>query len=198
MLVLYLTNKTASNRRKIPDFIKENGDKVIIRSAKVTKNFVKKNKINFIVSDRYTHILKKDLIIFLKNRVINFHNSYLPLNRGYHPLFWAIFDKSVLGVTIHLIDEGIDTGKIICQKKIKYSSNDDLKILYDKQRDLFFDLFKKNWKIIKKGKFKLKNNDKKKGTIKYKKDNKFFLKKLSNKWNTKVKDIQKMKINITK
>ena len=39
MLILYLTNKTASNRKKIPNFIQKNGDKVIIRSNKVSKNF---------------------------------------------------------------------------------------------------------------------------------------------------------------
>ena len=196
MIVLYLTNKTASNRNKIPNFIKKKGDKVIIRSGKISIKFLKKNKVNLIISDRYTHLIPKKIIDFKKNKIINFHNSYLPLNRGYHPLFWAIFNKTVLGVTIHLIDEGIDTGKIIYQKKIRYNSTDTLRELYDKQRLTFFDLFKKNWSQIKKSNFKLKSNNKKKGSIRYKKDNKLFLKKLKNSWDTSVRDVQKIRINI--
>ena len=38
MLILYLTNKTASIKKN-PNFIQKNGDKVIIRSNKVSKNF---------------------------------------------------------------------------------------------------------------------------------------------------------------
>lgn len=194
MLILYLTNKTASNRKKIPNFIQKNGDKVIIRSNKVSKNFLKKNKIDFIISDRYTYIIKSNVINYLKKKVINFHNSFLPLNRGYHPLFWAIYKKTPLGVTIHLIDEGIDTGRIIYQKKIKYRKEDTLRSLYDKQRAEFYDLFVKNWKKIKNGKFKLKKNPKEKGSIMYKKDNKLFINKLKKGWDTTVKDVQRMKI----
>ena len=107
-------------------------------------------------------MIPKKIIDFKKNKIINFNNSFLPLNRGYHPLFWAIFNKTVLGVTIHLIDEGIDTLKIIYQKNIRYKSTDTLRVLYDKQRLTFFDLFKKNWSQIKKSNFKLKSNNKKK------------------------------------
>ena len=38
--------------------------------------------------------------------------------------------------------------------------------------------------------------DKKKGSIRYKKDNKLFLKKLKNSWDTSVRDVQKIRINI--
>ena len=71
-----------------------------------------------------------------------------------------------------------------------------MRVLYDKQRLTFFDLFKKNWSQIKKSNFKLKSNNKKKGSIRYKKDNKLFLKKLKNSWDTSVRDVQKIRINI--
>ena len=80
-------------------------------------------------------------------------------------MFWAIYKKTPLGVTIHLIDEGIDTGRIIYQKKIKYRKEDTLRSLYDKQRAEFYDLFVKNWKKIKNGKFKLKKNPKEKALL---------------------------------
>ena len=40
----------------------------------------------------------------------------LPYNRGSHPLFWSYFDQTPLGVTIHQIDEGIDTGPILLRE----------------------------------------------------------------------------------
>ena len=37
------------------------------------------------------------------------HISYLPFNRGAHPNYWSFKDNSPKGVTIHFIDNGIDT-----------------------------------------------------------------------------------------
>jgi methionyl-tRNA formyltransferase len=42
----------------------------------------------------------------------------LPWNRGAHPIFWALFDGTPLGVSIHEIDRGLDTGPLISQKEI--------------------------------------------------------------------------------
>ena len=45
----------------------------------------------------------------------------MPWNRGAHPNFWSFYEATPSGVTIHLIDEGIDTGPIIFQKKILFN-----------------------------------------------------------------------------
>ena len=42
-----------------------------------------------------------------------------------HPNFWSFFDSTPTGVTIHEIDEGIDTGPIVFQKKVVFSPNED-------------------------------------------------------------------------
>ena len=46
------------------------------------------------------------------------HISLLPWNRGYHPNIWSFLEDTPKGVTIHYINEGIDTGDIIVQKEI--------------------------------------------------------------------------------
>ena len=46
------------------------------------------------------------------------HISYLPYNRGFYLNFWSFIDNTKKGVTIHYIDEGIDTGDIIFQKEV--------------------------------------------------------------------------------
>ena len=50
---------------------------------------------------------------------LNVHPSLLPANRGPDPLFWTFHDgHQETGVTIHMMDEGLDTGPIVAQEKI--------------------------------------------------------------------------------
>ena len=71
---------------------------------------------DFIVSYNYKFILGKDIISRFKNKIINLHISYLPWNRGADPNLWSWIDKTMKGVTIHSIDQGIDTGDILVQE----------------------------------------------------------------------------------
>ena len=56
-----------------------------------------------------------------KNNIINLHISYLPYNRGAHPNFWSFVENTPSGVSIHQVDSGIDTGKIVIQKQINFN-----------------------------------------------------------------------------
>ncbi len=49
---------------------------------------------------------------------INMHISLLPYNRGTDPNFWSWLDGTPKGVTIHWMDDGIDTGPIAVQKTV--------------------------------------------------------------------------------
>ena len=53
------------------------------------------------------------------------HISYLPYNRGSHPNFWSFYDKTPSGVSIHIVDKGIDTGPIVAQKYVNFNNKDD-------------------------------------------------------------------------
>lgn len=88
------------------------------------KNFENLKNFDLIVSFGYRHILNKSLIETSKCPIINLHISYLPWNRGAHPNFWSFFDCTPSGVSIHLIDEGIDTGPIIYQKYVDFNKVD--------------------------------------------------------------------------
>tara|TARA_B100000963_G_C22565204_1_gene643326 strand:- start:201 stop:794 length:594 start_codon:yes stop_codon:yes gene_type:complete len=76
---------------------------------------------DLIISFGYKHILSKKIIETSNCDIINLHISYLPWNRGAHPNFWSFYDNTISGVTIHLINEGIDKGNIIYQKKITFN-----------------------------------------------------------------------------
>ena len=74
------------------------------------------NEFDLIVSYGYRHILSSSFLTFCNCPVVNLHISYLPFNRGAHPNFWSFFDDTEKGVSIHLVDGGIDTGPILFQK----------------------------------------------------------------------------------
>jgi len=77
-------------------------------------------KFNSIISFGYRHIIDKDIIDNLKYPIINLHISFLPYNKGAHPNFWSFAENTPSGITIHQVDCGIDTGKIIYQKQINF------------------------------------------------------------------------------
>ena len=77
-------------------------------------------KFNSIISFGYKHIINREIIDNLKYPIINLHISFLPFNKGAHPNFWSFVENTPSGVTIHQVDHGVDTGKIIYQKKIDF------------------------------------------------------------------------------
>ena len=80
---------------------------------------------DLVVSYGYRHILKKEVIESSNAPIINLHISYLPWNRGAHPNFWSFYDCTPSGVTIHLIDKGVDTGAIIYQKYVNFNKEEN-------------------------------------------------------------------------
>ena len=90
-----------------------------------------------------------------KRDLINLHISFLPYNRGAHPNFWSFFDDTPKGVTIHHIDEGIDTGEICYQKVVEFTKDENTYV--KTQAKLIFEveqLFKENFESIIRGSYK--------------------------------------------
>jgi UDP-2,4-diacetamido-2,4,6-trideoxy-beta-L-altropyranose hydrolase len=168
----------------------EKTSNVIQVSEKITKDFILKESPDFLVSFGYKHILKKDILdLFKRNNAINLHISLLPYNRGADPNFWSFVDDTPKGVTIHLIDEGVDTGDIIVQKEVFFGSDETLKTTYHKLQIEIISLFKKNWPKIKENKIKLlKQNDN--GTKNYLKDKEKFIHLLNKGWDTPVVNLK--------
>ena len=88
------------------------------RNKLLTLDYIK--KYDLILSYGYRKIINKNIIKNIKRPIINLHISYLPYNRGADPNFWSFKNNTPKGVTIHEVDEGIDTGDIIFRKKIKF------------------------------------------------------------------------------
>jgi len=154
MKIFFLGGNLASN---LADWMASQGEEVIYREDKITADDVKKVSPDFIISYNYKYIISKEIIDFVHGKAVNLHISYLPYNRGYHPNVWSFLEDTSKGVTIHYIDEGIDTGDIIVQKKVFIDENKEtLKSSYEILHNEIQELFKKNWEKIKSGGIKAK------------------------------------------
>jgi len=123
---------------------------VMQTSEKITTELIHSNNINFIVSYGYCHILEKDILDLFPDRAVNLHISYLPFNRGGDPNFWSFVENTPKGVTIHYLDEGIDTGDVIAQERVEFDTKQEtLATSYEKLQLTMQDLFKQNWQDIK-------------------------------------------------
>lgn len=96
-------------------------------------------------------ILKKSVLNAARLGFINTHPSLLPHNRGKHYNFWAIVEQAPFGVTLHWVDEGIDTGHIVAQQPIPYGWTDTGETLYRKAQESIFTLFSETYPLLRTG-----------------------------------------------
>ena len=95
------------------------------------------------ISLQFDRIIKPNY--FKSNYLYNFHFSLLPKYKGmYTSVFPLLFGDDKSGVTLHYIDEGIDTGDIIAQKEFNIALNDTSRDLYLKYLKFGYELFKEN------------------------------------------------------
>lgn len=73
-----------------------------------------------------TRILSKQVLESLPVPFINTHAGISPKYRGVHGAYWALAcsDAQNAGVTVHVVDQGIDTGAVLYQARITPGSND--------------------------------------------------------------------------
>ena len=72
-----------------------------------------------LVSILGNQIFKRKLIDLAPKGCINLHTALLPKYRGLMPTFWALKNNEKnTGVSVFFVDEGIDSGPIIIQKKV--------------------------------------------------------------------------------
>ena len=78
------------------------------------------------ISMSFNQIFKTSLIEYPAHGIINCHAGKLPFYRGRNILNWALInDESEFGITVHYIDDGIDTGDIIVQRSFPISDKDN-------------------------------------------------------------------------
>lgn len=74
-----------------------------------------------------TRIISKKILKASEAPFINIHAGITPKYRGVHGAYWALYnnDPDLCGVSVHLVDAGIDTGGVIKQKRISPTKQDN-------------------------------------------------------------------------
>ena len=139
------------NRDDIVEFLNTFNDTVIQQEDKINETKILKENLDYIISYGYRYILPKKVVDYYDNKIINLHISFLPWNRGADPNLWSFLEDTPKGVTIHYVNEGLDTGDIIAQKAISFSYGETLATSYQKLKYEIELLFKKVWPKIRIG-----------------------------------------------
>ena len=175
MKILFLTNNLEVTRPLLAWLCQKEGTPdVRLCCEKISKKVFLNggcfDNIEFIVSYNYAHIVKEDVISLFPHKIINLHTSLLPWNKGASPNIWSFIEDTPSGVTIHEMDEGIDSGDILLQHELIFDYEmETLASSYHQSHKEMQKMFKAYWE-------KLKNNriaPKKQvqgGTVHYKND----------------------------
>ncbi|SMQ81134.1 phosphoribosylglycinamide formyltransferase-1 [Bacillus sp. OV166] len=90
-------------------------------------------KVDFIVLAGYMRLLGNVLLRVYDRKIINVHPSLLPAFAGKDAIGQALdYGVKVTGVTVHYVDEGMDTGPIIAQQAVTIESDETRETLIEK------------------------------------------------------------------
>jgi methionyl-tRNA formyltransferase len=81
----------------------------------------------------WSHLLSAEVIGSARLGAIGYHPTLLPMNRGRHPIIWALaLGLTETGSTFFYIDQGADSGDIVSQERVLIDDEDDARTLYDR------------------------------------------------------------------
>jgi methionyl-tRNA formyltransferase len=87
--------------------------------------YIKKLQPDVILSVGWRRLFPKTLLKIPKIMSLNVHGSLLPKYKGFAPINWAILmGEKETGITVHVMDEKVDSGDIVIQKKVKIADEE--------------------------------------------------------------------------
>ena len=113
-----------------------------------TKDVKSKDSVSFLKAAKpdliiYTGggIIRKSLIQIPRIGILNAHMGLLPRYRGMNVLEWSLFHGDQIGVTLHFIHEGVDTGPILLRRNIEIEDSDTIASLRSKSLPISVEMF---------------------------------------------------------
>ncbi len=148
--IKFIVPRTDTKDDTLKNFSKENNIDYLQGVKINSSEFYLKAKeydCDLFVSMSFNQIFKKAIINLPPQKTINCHAGKLPFYRGRNILNWVLInDENEFGITVHYIDEGIDTGDIILQRTYPIDDGDDynslLEIAYKECAVILYDSVK--------------------------------------------------------
>ena len=125
----------------------EQGFEVIVSPDPYDADSIDDFAPDMILSSGYDRLLRPKTVQKYSQRIINLHAAYLPWARGIGTTLFATMLRYPYGVSVHFIDEGLDTGNLVARKLVQTEQADTLRTFYSKllsaTEELFFENFPK-------------------------------------------------------
>ncbi len=134
-----------------------------VENQKQCEDFImekSKNKDDFLVSSYWPWKFSKKIVDKFNKNSVNFHPAPLPKDRGWYPHIHQIRKDEKSGVTLHVIDEKLDTGDIWVQKIFKLPFPLTSGVAHDILKKEIVQIFNDNWNKILTSKIKPKKQKK--------------------------------------
>ena len=126
----------------LPEVIDSNERRVL--HEKLIHEILIESEIELIVLSGYMRILTPNFVNKWKGRIINIHPSLLPKYPGAHAHRDALIDGAIVtGCTVHLVDEGVDTGEILAQEEVPILEGDTIESLQSRVKKIEHQLYPK-------------------------------------------------------
>jgi methionyl-tRNA formyltransferase len=131
---------------------------------------LRNSALDYIIGIHFPYITPESVLSIPRRGVLNLHPAYLPYNRGWHTPSWALLDKTPIGATLHFMDGGVDTGDIVHRRALAPTPSDTANTLYQRLKQLEFEVFKEAWPQIVAETFKRLPQDPTSGTAHQRQD----------------------------
>ncbi|HEY4976258.1 MAG TPA: phosphoribosylglycinamide formyltransferase [Gaiellaceae bacterium] len=96
-------------------------------------DWLQERGVEWVVLAGYMHVLTPAFLSRFPRRVINLHPALLPSFPGAHAIDEALaYGVRWTGVTVHFVDEGVDTGPVILQEPVEVKDDDDVTTLAER------------------------------------------------------------------
>lgn len=113
-------------------------------------------KVDWLVLAGFMRLLSPEFVRRYAGKIVNIHPSLLPAFPGAHGIKDAYDAKvSETGVTVHFVDDGVDTGPVILQQKISVRPGESLASLETRIHAVEYDLYPEALRMVLSGKIKL-------------------------------------------
>jgi phosphoribosylglycinamide formyltransferase-1 len=93
----------------------------------VMATWLEERGVELVVLAGYMHLLTKPFLDRFPERIVNVHPSLLPAFPGAHAIDDVLAaGVDTTGVTVHVVDEGLDTGPVLAQREVPVEPRDTL------------------------------------------------------------------------
>ncbi len=103
---------------------------------------LRENEVELVVLAGYMRLVSPEFVEAFRNRIMNVHPALLPSFPGTSGVEDALaYGVKVTGVTVHFVDEGLDTGPIILQEAVPVLPGDDKDSLHQRIHEVEYRLY---------------------------------------------------------